>query len=384
MPIGSRRATGAALAAAAWALGIVLARGQAPSTQKPLMAEDVFKNVRVLRGISVGEFMGTMGVFSAALGMSCEDCHQADDSRWENYAIESPRKQMARAMVTMMATINKTHFGGRQVVTCFTCHRGNDRPRVTPGLDAIYSPPPPEEPDDVIQQASFSPPPDEVLDKYLRAVGGADRLSTITSIVATGTSVGYGPESEPRPVEIYARPNRRTVIIHTSSGDSTTAYNGREAWVSAPHRPVAVLQLHGHELEGVRLDADLAFPAGLKQALTKWRVGLPTAIGDRDVQVVQGTSAGGADATLFFDDQTGLLVRQVRYAESPVGRIPTQIDYDDYREVAGVRMPFRWTVTWLDGRDTFEIKEVRTNVGIDEARFARPAPPVAPAPRAPR
>jgi len=78
------------------------------------MAETVFKNVQVLKGIPVNEFMGTMGIFSAALGMSCEDCHAAGDADWSVYATDSPRKQMARVMITMMATINKQHFRGRQ------------------------------------------------------------------------------------------------------------------------------------------------------------------------------------------------------------------------------------------------------------------------------
>src|SRR5581483_10031791 len=91
--------------------------------QKPQMAEDVFKNVQVLKGIPVDEFMGTMGIFSAALGMSCEDCHASNDAKWENYALDtSPRKTMARKMVQMVAALNKTSFNGRQMVTCWTCH----------------------------------------------------------------------------------------------------------------------------------------------------------------------------------------------------------------------------------------------------------------------
>src|SRR6188472_358708 len=98
---------------------------QAAPRQKPQMAEEVFKNVQVLKGIPVDEFMSTMGVFSAALGMSCEDCHAANDSKWENYALDtSPKKRTARRMVQMMATINKDNFGGRQMITCWTCHRG--------------------------------------------------------------------------------------------------------------------------------------------------------------------------------------------------------------------------------------------------------------------
>jgi outer membrane lipoprotein-sorting protein len=339
------------------------------------MAEQVFKNVQVLKGIPVNEFMGTMGVFSAALGMSCEDCHAAGDADWSVYAKDSPRKQMARVMVTMMATINKTHFRGRQVVTCYTCHRGSARPRNTADLAELYGTPPGVDPNGVFEQAPNAPPADQVLDKYIQAIGGAQQAAALKSYVARGTSSGYGPENEPRPVEIYARPGQRTTIIHTSAGDSTTTFDGKGGWIAAPFRPVAVLALSDQDLDGLKLDADLAFPGGIKQTLTKWRVGLPTVIDDREMQVVQGTTARGATGTLYFDMETGLLRRQVRYVDSPVGRLPTQTDYEEYREVAGVKMPVRWTVTWLDGRDVFEIKDVQPNVTIDAARLARPPAP---------
>ena len=345
---------------------------QAAQERAPL-AEEVFTNVQLLRGIPVNDFMGTMGIFSAALGMSCEDCHKAGDSSWAAYAADNPRKQMARSMIVMMNTINKTHFGGRQAVTCFSCHRGADLPKATPDVTKLYDAPPPDDPRDIIEPWKGAPTADAVFDKYLAAVGGAARASALNSFVATGTSVGYGPDSAERPLEIYARaPGQRTVIVRAPDGTRTTVFDGRRGWIAAPFRPVPVLALAGADLDGVRLDAELSFPARIAQALTRWRVGRPAAIGDREMQVVQGTGAGGAIATLYFDSETGLLRRQVRFVDSPVGRIPTQVDYEDYREVAGVRMPFRWTVTWLDGRDTITLKEIRPNVSIDAARFERP------------
>jgi photosynthetic reaction center cytochrome c subunit len=371
----SSNRTGLILAtAAACFLAVASTRGQAPA--RPPMAEEVFKNVQVLRGIPVNEFMGTMGIFSAALGMSCEDCHRSGDSSWENYAAESPRKQMARSMVTMMAAINKTHFRGRQAVTCFSCHRGTDRPKPTPNLATLYGGALPDDPRDEIPQAPTAAPPEAVFEKYLTAVGGAARAATLTSFIATGTSAGYGPDSDPRPLELFARaPNQRTAIAHASGGDSTTTFDGRNGWIAAPHRPVPVLPLAGADLDGLRLDAELAFPARIRQVAGQWRTGAATVIDDREVQVVQGTGSGGALVTLYFDAESGLLARQIRLVPSPVGRLPTQVDYADYREVAGVKLPFRWTVTWLDGRETVELREVRPNAIIDAARFARPAPP---------
>jgi photosynthetic reaction center cytochrome c subunit len=364
--------------AVVWLACVLSAGGQAQPERQPL-AEEVFKNIRVLRGLPVDEFMGTMGVFSAALGMSCEDCHSASDASWDNYALDvSPRKLTARRMVQMMTSINQTSFGGRQVVTCYTCHRGSGRPRVTPSLAALYGASTLEDQGDLVRPApggSSGPTADQILDKYVQALGGAQRLAGVTSFVAKGTSTGYGPEGT-RPIDIIARaPGQRTTIIHTLDGDNTTVFDGRAGWIAAPHRPVAVLGLTGSELDGVRLEAELAFPARIKETLGQWRVGVPTEIDDKAVQVLQGARPNGTLATFYFDTQTGLLTRLVRYANSKVGRLPTQVDYADYREVSGVKVPFKVKVTWLDGLENIELADVQLNVPVDAARFAKPAPP---------
>jgi outer membrane lipoprotein-sorting protein len=379
MKAGFRRPFTTSALVATWSIMVVLAVAQAPSAPpaaKTALAEEVFKNVRVLKGISVDEFMGTMGVFSAALGISCADCHADSDTSWENYALDTiPKKGTARRMVQMMAAINQANFGGRQVITCYTCHRGSDRPRTTPSLAALYGAPPPEEPEDLVRPATGAPPADQIFDKYIRALGGAQTVAALTSFAAKGTSVGYGPEGTMRPVEIYAKaPDQRTTIIHTLDGDNTTVINGREGWVAAPHKPLPLMTLAGSDLEGVRLDAQLSFPAKIKEAFRTWRVGAPSEINDRAVQVVQGANQGGALATFYFDSESGLLVRLVRYAESKVGRLPTQFDFDDYRDVAGVKMPFKWRMAWLDGLENVELSEIQPNVAIDAAKFARPAP----------
>jgi len=370
-----RASVGVVFSAFVWLTAVLSAGGQAPPERQPV-AEEVFKNIRVLRGLPVDEFMGTMGVFSAALGMSCEDCHSASDTTWENYALDtSPRKVTARRMVQMMASINQTSFGGRQVVTCYTCHRGSGRPRVTPSLTALYGASMLEDQDDIVRAAKTGPTADQILDKYIQAIGGAQRVAGMTSIAAKGTSTGYGPEGT-RPIEIVARaPGQRATIIHTLDGDNTTVYDGQSGWISAPHKPVAVLGLTGSELDGLRLEAELSFPARIKETLGQWRAGLPTEIDDKAVLVVQGSRPNGTLATFYFDSETGLLTRLVRYANSKVGRLPTQIDYSEYRDVAGIKMPFRIKVTWLDGLESIELTDVQLNVPVDAARFGKPAPP---------
>ena len=376
-----RTMRGVMTTAAVCLLGAALARSQNRPEQKPLMAEDVFQNVRVLRGIPVSQFMATMGFFSASLGENCTFCHvEESGGSWERYADDNAHKETARRMIGMMTAMNKSYFGGRRMLTCYSCHRGSERPRVTPDLVELYGPPLLGEPDE-IAAAPEAPAAETILNKYIEALGGTRRLASLTSFAAKGTYQGYA-ETEKSPVELWAKaPNQRVTIVHSPNGDITTIYDGRGGWTAAPKtdRPVPVLALSGADLEAARLDAELSFPTGIKQALSGWRVGFPGNIDDRDVDVVQGMSAGRSPVKLYFDKESGLLVRLVRYLESPVGLNPTQIDYSDYREVAGVKMPFRWTVTWLDGRATTELSEVQANVPVDAGKFVRPATPGPPA-----
>src|SRR5580693_9930268 len=146
--LGSRTASPARLPR--WGPQVVA--GQAGSVQRPPMAEEAFKNVQVLKGIPVNEFMETMGFFSASLGTDCTFCHVAESyGNWEKFADDPPRKQTARRMIRMMGAINQAYFNRRQVLTCYSCHRGFERPKVTPNLAALYAPQP-EEPDDVVTQ----------------------------------------------------------------------------------------------------------------------------------------------------------------------------------------------------------------------------------------
>ena len=179
-------------------------------------------------------------------------------------------------------------------------------------------------------------------------------------------------------MELFGKaPGQRSMIIHTAEGDSTSTFDGRNGWMAAPavDRPVTLTALAGGELDHAHLEAALAFPAQLKTALKQWRSGLPAQIDDNPMNLIQGTLDGRYPVNFYFDPETGLLTRVVSYADSAVGLAPTQIDYADYREVAGVKMPFRWTVTWLDGRSIITLSEVQANAAIDAARFARPTPP---------
>jgi len=281
----------------------------------------------------------------------------------------------------MMNAINRADFGATRLVTCYTCHRGADRPEVTPSLAEQNETPPPEDPDriEVLPGAPAAPAvAGQILDKFIQAVGGAQQLSRLSSFVAKGTYTGFDTEYQKVPVEISARaPSQRTTTVHLPEGDNTTTYDGREAWVASVDRPVPLIMQTGGDLDGARLDANLSFPALLKQDLSGWRAGFPpVTIDGRAVEVIEGTAPGGSRVKLFFDKDSGLLVRQVRYADTAVGLTPLHVEYSDYRDVSGVKMPFHWTVTWVDGQSTTELSEVQPNVPVAATKFTKPAPAV--------
>ncbi len=351
------------------------------TAQKPLMAEDVFKNVQILKGIPVNQFMDTMGFFAASLGLNCVYCHVEESlENWDRFADDVPRKRMARNMILMVNDINKTKFGGRRALTCYSCHRGAEAPRVLPSLADQYGVPA-EDPNlvEIVPDAPKEPTADQVLNKYIQAIGGDQKLRALTSFIARGTYEGYDTYHAKVPYEIYARaPAQMTTIAHTQNGDTTTAFDGREGWIASVDKPVRLLPLlPGAELDAARMDATLLFPAGIKQGLTDWRSGFPvTNIEDKEVTIIQGMAAGKSRIKLFFDSPSGLLLRQLRYTDTPVGTVPIQIDYSDYREVAGVKMPFHSVVTWTNGQTIIELSNVQPNVAIDASRFGKPSPAV--------
>ena len=184
--------------AVVWLIGSALAAPQAQRPAAKKTSDTVFKNIQVLKDVPVDDFMGTMGVMCAALGFDCSDCHEGAGTEKVDWAADTPKKVRARGMVRMMTAINRDNFAGRQTVTCWTCHHGRDRPSTTPTMEHMYGPAS-QEMDDVLTQMPGQPAADQIVDKYIQAIGGADRVAGLKSYVAKGVSVGLGgcPSSKP-------------------------------------------------------------------------------------------------------------------------------------------------------------------------------------------
>ncbi len=365
-----------AIASLGGATSVHLSAHQAPA-QPPQVTQNVFRNIQVLRDIPVDTFFDVMGMFASSMGEDCTFCHSKDAVfRHEAFGDETPRIRRARQMIAMMNGINEANFGGRPMVTCFTCHRGSNSPVTAPRLSLQYG-----EPDDDPNVISFPPDTrmtaDQILDKYLQALGGTAQLARLSSFTAKGTYSGFDTDHKEVGVDIFAKaPNQRTWIIHMADGDSYRVFDGRNGWWAGPDAPAPIETLTSGNLDRYRLEGLVAFPAGLKQAFSGWKVGR-TAIDDRPVQIVQGTNAGLLPVNMYFDTKSGLLVRLVRWNATPVGPVPTEINFDDYRDVAGVKMPFTWTVSQTYMQMTITLSGIQPNAPVDARLFARPTPPPA-------
>jgi outer membrane lipoprotein-sorting protein len=199
-------------------------------------------------------------------------------------------------------------------------------------------------------------------------VGGADATRKVTSRVMKGAISTGGVET---PIEVITKaPNKRITITHNAGGDSYTAFDGTAGWMGSSGRPAR--EMSAAESGASSLDAEFALALRLKEIFPQLRRGRPEEIGGVQCETLNGSGPGRPSVRLYFDTQSGLLVRMVRYAETPLGRNPTQIDYADYRAIEGVKVPFRWTLSRTNGRFTIQISEAKGNVPVDDARFARP------------
>jgi outer membrane lipoprotein-sorting protein len=331
-------------------------------------AEQVFKNIQVLKGIPSDQLQPAMQFIAASLGVECAFCHT--QGAFDND--DKKPKLAARKMIQMQMAINKESFEGHTAVTCNSCHRGSHDPVAIPIISDEEPKPaaPAEGPN-----AAARPTADQILDKYIQAVGGAEALQKISSRVEKGK---VNIRDRQLPVEIFAKaPDKRFTISHGPNGDSITATDGHIGWLANGDRPAQEMSEADNNV--FKLDAAFRLPTDLKQIFTQFRVGRPDKVADKEVNQLIGIRQGQPPVRLFFDAQTGLLVRMVRYTETPLGRNPAQVDYADYRDSGGVKIPYQWTIARPAGRFTIKVDQVQDNVPIDDAKFTKPAtPPPAP------
>lgn len=264
----------------------------------------------------------------------------------------------------MMFTLNSDSFGGKREVTCYSCHRGSPDPAATPTVQNGTSPDRFETQD----LPTNLPTASQLLDRYVEALGGAAAILNISSRVGKGSAKISGKSVS---VETYTRsPENWALVRHLPEGDSVAAFNGLAGWFAIPGQPVG--DMHPADIKSAKMDADLQFPLHVQRFFPELRVEYPENVGERETYVLFGIKDGRPAANFYFDEQSGLLVRLIRYGDSPLGLNPRQVDYGDYREIDGVQVPFRVTFSEPGNRWTMQFDEIRQNVRIGDAIFTRP------------
>ena len=360
---------------------IVGARAQAPAAPPQSsaqaaapLAEQQYKNIKVLKGIPADQLIPAMEFITASLGVECEFCHVRKERGLAFDKDDKKPKEIARKMIEMANAINKDNFEGHREVTCYSCHRGASHPVGTP-LVAVEGEKPPMDDHDKKPDTAL-PSADDVFAKYLTAAGGADAIHKISSRVERGTISGFGDQHFP--IDIFAKaPDKRSSTMHMPGGESSTAYDGKAGWLSFPGRPVHMM--NAAESAGARIDANFHLPIDAKSLRDKWKPGPGETIDGHATNLLVGQTEGEPPLRLYFDEQSGLLVRLIRYTETPLGRLPTQVDYADYRDADGAKIPYRWSLSRPGNRFTIQIDQLQQNVPIDDSKFAPPPQPAEPA-----
>ncbi len=303
--------------------------------ESPKNTEEVFKNIQVLKGVPSDQLIPAMEFISSSLGVECSFCHV--EGHFEKD--EKKPKQTAREMMKMMFALNENSFEGHREVTCYSCHRGARTPVGIPIVDSELTSNFRPADSGAQKLPADLPSASQLIDRYIQALGGAAAIEKVTSRVEKGTETYRGQAVS---VELYTQaPEKQALLRHLPAGESATVFDGSSGWFKLPGRPTR--DMHSADLDAAKMDADLQFPLHIRELFPELRVEYPETIDGHVANLLLGIRQGLPPTKFYFDEESGLLVRLAHYAESPLGRDPTQIDYADYREVDGVQIPFRVT-----------------------------------------
>jgi hypothetical protein len=362
-------------AAVALLFGAALSASSPMHAQAPLegkTVEQVYKNIQVLNGTPASELLPAMHLISVSLGVTCEYCHELR----KEYEDTKEPKERARAMMKMLADINKNNFGGAQLMTCYTCHRGSTKPvtMVTLPLPAAK----------MAEAPPLLPSVDDILAKYVQALGGEQAIRKVTTRVITARgSVPTGPGGTipvPAEVEQYQKaPNLMVDIYRTKAFTVSDGFDGTTKWNQ---------DMQGRVIDALRIDEnrakrddDLYESLDLKREYKSLAVSGVEKVNDRDAYLIVGYPEGDTPERLYFDIQTGLLIRKMTLLPTPAGNSPFLVDYGDYRDTgSGVKAPFLIQRTPANPRTelstsmTLRIEKIQDNVLVDDSKFVKPQP----------
>jgi len=347
---------------------------QTPPAEKTV--EQVQKNIQVLKGLPQSQLVPTMNFIAVSLGVKCTFCHVNKNDTWDYASDEKPEKATARQMITMLLNINKTTFKGATEVTCNTCHRGRSHPAAN-----ILLPLPLPHPVTAETRAATPketpPTADQVLDRYLEALGGKAAIDRLESRVMKGSWIT--PNGMTLGYEVYQSGSDKlyTVLNTPKEGTFEKGFDGNVGWEKSAG---GIRTLEDSELFFLRRYPNFFKDIKLKEQFTRLTFAGKDMIDDKEVYVLRGTTSDNKRERLYFDVQTGLLLRRSTSVTNSIGVIPEQVDFEDYRDTGGLKLPFTIRVSSLDSSfsSTRKFSEIKLNVPVDQSKFSKPAGPASP------
>ncbi|MEP6849521.1 MAG: c-type cytochrome [Acidobacteriota bacterium] len=318
-----------------------------------------FKNIKVLNDMPADQLGKVMNIFSASLGVNCDFCHIGEDFAKDG----KKEKDTAREMIKMTFAINRDNFRSRPEVSCNSCHNGREHPQSVPNLNPVAS-------DERPKQPAAKPTADQIVSKYLDALGGAAKLQEITSRSFVITRVepdGKTTETETawfKTGKYIAKTTYGSIVV-------SEGFDGAKGWKAGNKDAI---WMKPDESEQLKREADLFSPANLKAIYPTMEFRFLDRINGRAADLVFATSANGTRERLWFDAQTGLLIRRSAATPTILGNFVYQVDYSDYKNFGGVKIPTVVRYAMPNIRWTRKIMSVKTNVSLDDALFNAPKP----------
>jgi len=349
--------------------GVSQSQQPQPPQAKEKTIGETQKNIKVLNDLPASELIPMMNLMAASLGVKCGFCHVNKNGQWDFPLDDKPEKNTAREMIAMTLNINKTAFKGNTEVSCFSCHRGRTRPVSLVELP-VPEPTPRPTATAVATQPPAQPTSDDVLNKFTAAIGGQAAIDKLKTSIAKGTyTLADGSTGS---YEItQSAPNKFHIVRGVRQGTTELGYNGTDAWQKDSR---GVSDVRGDQLVDFKTEGQLFRNFKLREQYTRVNIRRDK-IDGKDVFAITGVRPDKKRERLFFDAETGLLLRRMGFTETPLGLVPEQTDFEDYRDVDGVKVPFTVKIYVVGGFSTATRKfsEIKFNVPVDDAQFNKPA-----------
>ena len=326
-------------------LSILVAAAVAVPADPPV--EQARKNIKVLQGLPESQVFLAMNFVGDSLGVHCDYCHVKTDKGWQWASDEKPPKLVALDMMRMTLLINRTNFNGGTTVTCNTCHRGSLKP------ERLVSLPP----RDFARESKPAAPPlpaaDELLARYARAVGdGEVRTLILRWNVERAESPGERELTFQAPDKILIRAGTRKQVVNGSAG-----------WTVSGD---ATQQMTPADVAAVKNGVAALLPRKMTDDASAMRV-----VRSDGPNWIAEVSEPPVTRRYVFDRETGLLRSRLTITETKIAPLLDLVEFDDYRSVGGMKIPFIIRTSDVGAYDTAtrSFTSVQINVPVDEAVF---------------